>query len=864
METIKEIECTIGRENDEPPSTDTLTKHIVKSHNQPGSVCGIGKTKCFIPNPITPNCNSVSHKKYSKKIIKAKKLFWKFKFTMLLQYSRECLGFIALILTTYATLLNKEPVIGGTKSPKPIFFSDSIVQEWPYGNLVDVQSKVAASELSLIYFYAPWCAESLLAKKVYTSVANVYSGEVYFAAVNCWQPNSGCRTLYNNVYKWPVLMAYLPNALSVQYKGNWNYRSLSTFIDGLLIPIVRIFNKQELIQLRIANDGVILGLFNSCYTKEFQIFFKTAIKWLENNHYETTKFAVFVGEHTSMFLDSEAITTPVIKLFTPYDTIIFRNTKWTIQNIIYFLKQQLTDSSIWVNLPNAKSSIMYKYFQQGPVLMMFTPLVSQSQPYFIMKQIFYEYNRYQIDLNSSVLNEFVSEYPVVSKKHSCDFPKKFHHQSIKTQFVGVNHWNEVVQTCNASNKLSYIFPQLIPINKNNAQRCEEELYQCACPQRIIDKLDSRSPSEVLKRYKLKQCLNMKKLPKQWKNGVFESVDSTIKLLNLEHKNNRTLKFLMLDSMVHYEYIRNFIGDFKLEEISSFSQSQVLIIDNDREMVHLEKRSISTKNALKLVSEFHSGKLNRHLRSSKRNEIKNNSSNNLMIQIKEINSLQFSKIKKRSNITSVVLIYTPQCFLCNVMAQALLHISYIINLRNVKFYRINASANEVCWEYTMDTYPTLIVFSKNRSSDTNVFSLSLPISVKNVFSFILSNLNLEQQSNSIINACKLSKLKFAFQNCVSRVSAMINVEISHQLQRINQAASNKTDALTRLKELKGIDLELLRVRNSTDLFFISKEIFKSTSENPTKATKNNSFNEAEYVKPRKTFNHNTITCKIYCK
>lgn len=848
METIKEIQSTIGRETDDQSTLsleNNISENIVDSvtithntNNQSSSQCGIGQEECSLSKSLSKTSIRSSDSIENKSIIskKVSKKFFTFNMNLLLQYSKELVGLIALILTTYATLLNKESVIGGTTIPKPIFSLDSIVQEWPNGNLVEVQSKVAVSELSLIYFYAPWCAESLHARKVYSSIADIYKKEAYFAAVNCWQPNSGCRNLYSNVYKWPVLMAYLPNALSVQYNGDWNLQSLSKFIDGLLIPIVRINSPKELLNLRISNDGVVFGLFKSCDTKEFQIYFQTAIKWLESSYYETTKFVVYVGEKTSMFSDSEALEAPVIKLFTINDTFIYNNSKWSSKTIIIFLKQKLANSTIWINLPSSKSLTMQKHLQNGPVLMMTAPKVPLSNHFLIMKQLIYTFNNYPTDLNNSVFNEYLSDLEkehqtMLNKlKNFCEFSRKLHEirsPHFVDEFWSVGFVSGTKQRTNISKQNSFsTFSQSIAENKNNINHCHR---RDAFAQQDIDNLDSRSPSAILKNYMEKQCANLKNIPKQYiEKTVVEPINPT-QHINYEYRGNRTLKFLLLDSVVHHDYIRHFAGDNGKQEHSTFSSPQLFIIDNERETLHMQKGPISTKNSFKFVNEYYHGKLNRHYRSFNRPDVKIDKTDKSLIRIKEINSRQFLKVINRTNMTSVVLFYTPHCALCNIMSQALLHVSNIIKLRSVKFYRINASANEVCWEYTMDTFPTLIVFPQNRSSDTNVFLTSLPKSVKSVFSYILSNLNSEQQLNSLINACMLSKLSSVIQSCLSQVREMVNNEISHQLQKWNNPSTNRTHVLTRLKELKGIYIELLRARKTEDVILISKEIYKYGNE-----------------------------------
>lgn len=82
---------------------------------------------------------------------------------------------------------------------KPFFPKGSLVHDWPAGQLGASQNKVALSELSLVLFYAPWCAESQHARHSYEFVARLFYREVHFAAINCWHPGGECRHQYGKV-----------------------------------------------------------------------------------------------------------------------------------------------------------------------------------------------------------------------------------------------------------------------------------------------------------------------------------------------------------------------------------------------------------------------------------------------------------------------------------------------------------------------------------------------------------------------------------------------------------------------------------------------------------------------------------------
>lgn len=59
-------------------------------------------------------------------------------------------------------------------------------------------------------------------------------------------------------------------------------------------------------------------------------------------------------------------------------------------------------------------------------------------------------------------------------------------------------------------------------------------------------------------------------------------------------------------------------------------------------------------------------------------------------------------------------YSTECAFCNIMSQYLLQIQHVLkDMPDLKFYRIDANNNDLKWEYTMETYPTLLFLPKKK-------------------------------------------------------------------------------------------------------------------------------------------------------
>lgn len=72
------------------------------------------------------------------------------------------------------------------------------------------------------------------------------SDQVAFAAVNCWQPGSECRSRYAKATSWPILIAYVAHGKGVQYRGPVETRYMMRFLMSLLSPVKRVNSDEDL------------------------------------------------------------------------------------------------------------------------------------------------------------------------------------------------------------------------------------------------------------------------------------------------------------------------------------------------------------------------------------------------------------------------------------------------------------------------------------------------------------------------------------------------------------------------------------------------------------------------------------------
>ncbi|XP_053673811.1 uncharacterized protein LOC128724072 [Anopheles nili] len=314
--------------------------------------------------------------------------------TMIIIYGREALCILALILTTYATIQNSPPKVSKAPPPVPFFSEDSLVYDWPTGALGATQTRVSVSELSFVLYYAPWCAESRFARHAYDQVAGLFFREAHFAAINCWQPGGECRQRYTKVQSWPVLMAYQPSGLAVQYHQTWTTAALSRFVQSLMLPLHRFSSPGDLMDHMTGKDAVVVAFLDVMHeSKLYQRYYQASLKWLEKDPFQEVSFGIVTGQSSNMF---GVETVPSIRLYLWNETIEYvGNTSWSPHELISWIYKQLHVVSMWIAPPgNVKSKTIDPFFQQGPVLMLFTPRPlydDGSDAYMMLRQLSMQY-----------------------------------------------------------------------------------------------------------------------------------------------------------------------------------------------------------------------------------------------------------------------------------------------------------------------------------------------------------------------------------------------------------------------------------------------------------------------------------------
>lgn len=109
---------------------------------------------------------------------------------------------------------------------------------------------------------------------------------------------------------------------------------------------------------------------------------------------------------------------------------------------------------------------------------------------------------------------------------------------------------------------------------------------------------------------------------------------------------------------------------------------------------------------------------------------------------------------------IVLYKTKTCAFCSVASHVFHSVKRLISPKLVKFVTIDASENDLPWAFTALAVPSILYFHgpastparKSSNNETRAFPLEKPLSVPNLLSFIVANLDPEGRVKLAMSIC----------------------------------------------------------------------------------------------------------------
>lgn len=281
---------------------------------------------------------------------------------------------------------------------------------------------------------------------------------------------------------------------------------------------------------------------------------------------------------------------------------------------------------------------------------------------------------------------------------------------------------------------------------------------------------------------------------------------------LSCRTNRTVLFYAMDVINHSVFAER-LG-INATELAHTKKPALIIIDKKDEKSYFFKKPFTKSFVAEFIVNYTTGDIEREMLSSpSSNSVSHqnhNSSDNdkrpnresgvppdtdfasssttpNIVRVTEITSHTFQQLVINTSNDVLLLYYAPWCGFCASFAHIYLSLArYFQQASNLLFARINGESEDLPWEYTADTYPTLLFFPSGRKQDSVVFSEELPKSLPNLIRFVLHHATHSVRLRTdTAQRCTSRCINTNLQNAFNRISILDKQlkRLEHRLARL---------------------------------------------------------------------------------
>ncbi|XP_033748582.1 thioredoxin domain-containing protein 11-like [Pecten maximus] len=333
-----------------------------------------------------------------------------------------------------------------------------------------------------------------------------------------------------------------------------------------------------------------------------------------------------------------------------------------------------------------------------------------------------------------------------------------------------------------------------------------------------DKCSSRKTTDpfITKSNQIFQNRKCKKLKLQEEQNLTSPFDfvkdfsrfDVEKVNGLYCRSNRTLNLHVIDLKHHSVFLERLVPGYQID----VNTPAVVIVDKKNEAQFVLEETFNKKNLAQFMMNYTSSDLERHLRSGTIHSTCYGE--HVGVCIKDATSQTFQDIALQQDKDVLVLLYAPWCGFCAGFAHLYLNLAkYFKTAQNLIFARINADTNDLPWEYTVNSYPTLLFFPAHRKSESVVFPASIPKTLPNLIKFVLHHSTHDLRLDTAVDICSNSCMNH------NRVVVAATIETfrlqSHQYTRRLRRLMSHLASLNNAPSLKHHPDTMSEYSSSTD-------------------------------------------------
>ncbi|KAF3852603.1 hypothetical protein F7725_005958 [Dissostichus mawsoni] len=630
---------------------------------------------------------------------------------------------VLLVLAVKFTCSRAKNVVAAARPPVRFFSAEAPIVDLYLGQLDQVERLRSVAEVSLIFFYAPWCAHSMAARQEVQQVAKKLAKQVQFLAVNCWWNHGKCRK-QNRFYQYPIIHLFYRRFGPIEYKGPYVAPYVESFILRVITPLTYLPSTDALKEFLSYHEPRVVGFFQ----------FNSSLSAPGVHHVSVLCPA---GPEKGRFNSS----------------LIFprRERNFTSEAICSWVFEHRETVLQWLQPPGTKSRLLEHELSKGPALLLFlphNPLGTKPSP-MLQQETFPPHSCCQ----SVPLPEFSASVCEVCLRLS---PSSLSSSSVRCSFSSSTQGGEVFQShlhhccclhrlpaasLNTSEGCSHFLSSYSPFSQYSAccREVEPQLNQSQAKEEQAAPLTH--PSSPL-------------APSSQEGGG---------ITGLRCHTNRTLRFYLLDVALNWPLAER-LGATGNRSVSPHQGAGAQGDGSFATIVHLKDEvhyvlhrpaatlteslgetwrvfqpyQMELQRSTQPPAETSGGRRGQESWGGETQHADTHQPPPRRL-ITELTTSSFLPAVMDVEKDVLLFYYTQWCGFCSILNHVIIELARLLQGNgSITVARVNVARNDLPWEFMVDHVPSILLFPKYSKPNSVKYPDDLPITLPNILHFLLQH------------------------------------------------------------------------------------------------------------------------------
>lgn len=690
------------------------------------------------------------------------------------------------MLVVRFTCSRAKNVVAAARTPVRFFSAEAPVVDLYLGQLDQVERLRSVAEVSLIFFYAPWCAHSMAARQEVQQVAKKLAKQVQFVAVNCWWSPGKCRR-QNRLYQYPVIHLFYRRFGPIEYKGPYVAPYVESFILRVITPLTYLPSRAKLEEFLSYQETRVVGFFqfnSSPQPPGYITYLSSALQALKRDFRGLIRFGVVTNKEVAGAISLKEDESVYLYRRLNSSLIFPRSDRnFTSEAICSWVFEHYETVLHWLQPPGTKSRLLENELSKGPALLLFVPhdpLGSTPSP--ILQQVADIAVRYHSCDNDSHLDKSFTSHSLCcqsvllpeSSTSVCEVCVSWS-QSVRTSpsvccsFPSTSHRGDVLESYTRHCCLHRESAD-VSMNTTTSVGCSNFLnfyspfsQYSACCRKIEPQVNVTQAKEELDMEGFPPPLS---IPPS--SGPQQEGDD---ITGLRCQTNRTLRFYVLDVALNWPLAVRLgatgnTSAFLHQEGEGGGDRVFAVIVNLKDEIHyvLYRSPAATlteslEGFIRNFSTPHSilqrhlvGKEDKTVDSEIRHLDKQQYPTKHLPLIRELTTSTFVPAVMDQQKDVLLFYYTHWCGFCSVLNHIIIQLARLLQGNStITVARVNVAQNDLPWEFMVDRVPSILLFPRYRKNFSVNFPDDQPITLPSLLQFILQHSGSVQYADKPVTA-----------------------------------------------------------------------------------------------------------------